>query len=89
MKEKSVPARTSLAKLRDQDPHSAFVETEYQELQRSWTVETRGNKDGSSWIDCFRGGNLRRTFIGTMIQMMQQLSKSPQLSAYSNISLTD
>jgi hypothetical protein len=33
MKEKPVPARTSLAKLRDQDPQSAFVESEYQELQ--------------------------------------------------------
>jgi SP family sugar:H+ symporter-like MFS transporter len=88
MKEKPVPARTSLAKLRDQDPQSAFVESEYQELQRSWTVETQDNKDGSSWVDCFRRGNLRRTFIGTMIQMMQQLSESPELSAYGDVSLT-
>jgi MFS transporter, SP family, sugar:H+ symporter len=75
---KPVPARTSLAKFRDQDQNSAFVEVEFQELQRSWTEESKDkeNGNGSGWLDCFRGSNLHRTFIGTAIQMMQQLSKS-------------
>ena len=81
MKERPQPARTSLAKIRDQEPNSPFVEAEYQELQRSYTVETMGGKHGG-WLDCFRGTNLRRTFIGTCIQMMQQLSKFPELSIY-------
>jgi len=76
MKNKPVPARKSLARFRDQDPRSPFVEMELQELQISWTNETKDNNNGSGWLDCFRGGNLRRTFIGTAIQMMQQLSKS-------------
>jgi MFS transporter, SP family, sugar:H+ symporter len=81
MKERPQPARTSLAKIRDQEPNSPFVESEYQELQRSYTVETMGGKRGG-WLDCFRGTNLRRTFIGTCIQMMQQLSMSPELAVY-------
>ena len=77
MKSKNDPARTSLAKLRDQDPYSMFVETEYQELQRSWTIETQAGSANNGWANCFKGGfhrdsNLHRTFIGTIIQMMQQ-----------------
>jgi len=76
MKGQPEPARKSLAKFRDQKIDSAFVEAELQELQRSWINETKDGNNGG-WLDCFRGGNLRRTFIGTAIQMMQQLSKSP------------
>ncbi|KAE9381522.1 high affinity monosaccharide transporter [Stipitochalara longipes BDJ] len=74
MKDKPEPARKSLAKFRDQDLQSAFVEMEFQELQISWTKESKQENNGSGWIDCFRGRNLRRTFIGTAIQMMQQLT---------------
>jgi sugar porter (SP) family MFS transporter len=80
MKERNERARKSLATLRDQPQNSVFVENEHAELQRSWTHETATRSGGGGWLDCFKGGfrrgsNLHRTFIGTTIQMMQQLSK--------------
>jgi MFS transporter, SP family, sugar:H+ symporter len=83
MKEKDERARKSLATLRDQPPDSVFVEYEHSELRRSWTHETTTGSGARGWLDCFKGGltcgsHLHRTFVGTTIQMMQQLSKSSE-----------
>jgi sugar porter (SP) family MFS transporter len=94
MKENDDKAKKSLATLRDQPINSELVVGEHAEMRRSYTreLETEGSA-GNSWLDCFSGGfnkgsNLHRTFIGTTIQMMQQLSKSPDLSVEDSLSLT-
>jgi len=84
MKQNEDRAKESLATLRDQPIDSEFVVAEHAELRRSYTRETQAGSGGNSWLDCFSGGfnkgsNLHRTFIGTTIQMMQQLSKSSEL----------
>ena len=85
MKNRNDEAKIALARLRRRPKDAEDILAEHKELERSWTVETRQaseGRSGSGWLDCFKGGirrgsNLHRTFIGTEIQMMQQLSMSP------------
>ncbi|KAF2143099.1 uncharacterized protein K452DRAFT_248872 [Aplosporella prunicola CBS 121167] len=74
-------ARLSLSKLRGQDPNSEYIEVELAEIvaneeyERSITPATGWL---GSWMNCFKGSlweqksNLRRTILGTSLQMMQQ-----------------
>lgn len=73
-------ARQSLAKLRGQPIDSSYVFEEHAELEESWLREFSAGAGSGSFFSCFAGGlkkgsNLHRTFIGTSVQVMQQLSK--------------
>ena len=74
-------ARKSLSILRSQPPESEFVESELAEIIANEEYERALIPAGSwlnGWINCFRGSlwksnsNLRRTILGTSLQMMQQ-----------------
>lgn len=70
-----------LARLRGQPRNSEFIEQELAEIVANHEYEMRMIPQGSyfnSWANCFKGGltkpssNLRRTILGTSLQMMQQ-----------------
>jgi MFS family permease len=74
-------ARQSLVRLRGQPPHSEYIEAELAEIvvneeyERSLIPSTGWV---SSWANCFKGSlwhqgsNVRKTILGTSLQMMQQ-----------------
>ncbi|PYH89052.1 high affinity monosaccharide transporter [Aspergillus ellipticus CBS 707.79] len=70
-----------LARVRDQPQDSDFIRDELAEIVANNEYEKQVMPDGgyfNSWINCFRGSlftpnsNLRRTILGTSLQMMQQ-----------------
>lgn len=70
-----------LGRLRGQARDSEFVQTELAEIVANHEYELSVVPQGSyfsSWMNCFRGtlweqkSNLRRTILGTSLQMMQQ-----------------
>ncbi|MCJ1381527.1 hypothetical protein MMC17_004638 [Xylographa soralifera] len=70
-----------LARLRGQPRDSEFVQQEVAEIVANHEYEMQvipQNSYFSSWANCFKGGlrkpssNLRRTILGTSLQMMQQ-----------------
>ena len=74
-------ARQSLCKLRGQPPESEYVEAELAEIIANEEYERSLIPAGSwfnGWMNCFRGSvfksnsNLRKTILGTSLQMMQQ-----------------
>ncbi|GAA6019267.1 hypothetical protein JCM10207_005059 [Rhodosporidiobolus poonsookiae] len=74
-------ARDALVRLRGQEPTSQFIEVELAEIAANAEIEARAIPTGSwfaSWAACFKGSlwdgssNLRRTILGTSLQMMQQ-----------------
>ncbi|KAF2403375.1 sugar transporter family protein [Trichodelitschia bisporula] len=74
-------ARHVLARLRDQPYESEFVQVELAEIIANHEYELLLRPQGGyikSWTDCFSGSlwnpasNLRRTILGTSLQMMQQ-----------------
>lgn len=74
-------ARKALTKLRNQPPDSKFVEAELTEIILNEEYERSIIPQGSwfnSWANCFKGSvfksnsNLRKTILGTSLQMMQQ-----------------
>ncbi|KAH8081980.1 general substrate transporter [Cristinia sonorae] len=74
-------ARASLASLRGQPHDSIYVESELAEIIANAEYEKRAIPSDSyfgSWANCFSGSvweaksNLRRTILGTSLQMMQQ-----------------
>ncbi|KXL41311.1 hypothetical protein M433DRAFT_56930 [Acidomyces richmondensis BFW] len=74
-------ARLSLCRLRGQAADSEFIETELAEIIANEEYERALIPAGSwfnGWANCFRGSlwksnsNLRRTILGTSLQMMQQ-----------------
>ncbi|GAA5993338.1 hypothetical protein JCM10908_001435 [Rhodotorula pacifica] len=74
-------ARDALVRVRGQAPTSEFIETELAEIVANAEIEARAIPTGSmfaSWAACFSGSvfnpasNLRRTILGTSLQMMQQ-----------------
>jgi len=74
-------ARKSLCRLRGQPADSQFVEVELSEIVANAEYERHLNPSTGyfdSWANCFKGGlwnaksNLRRTILGTSMQMMQQ-----------------
>ncbi|KAK3114536.1 hypothetical protein LTR53_007067 [Teratosphaeriaceae sp. CCFEE 6253] len=74
-------ARKALATVRDQPPDSEYVEAELAEIIANEEYERSLIPAGSwinGWMNCFRGSlwksnsNLRKTILGTSLQMMQQ-----------------
>ncbi|KAF2673707.1 putative MFS monosaccharide transporter [Microthyrium microscopicum] len=74
-------AKQCLAKLRGQEVDSPFIQEELAEIVANHEHETNlmpSTTYLSSWANCFKGGirksnsNLRRTILGTSLQMMQQ-----------------
>ncbi|KKY21359.1 putative monosaccharide transporter [Phaeomoniella chlamydospora] len=70
-----------LARLRDQNRESELIQDELAEIIANHEYELSVIPSGSyfnSWLNCFRGSlfvsssNLRRTILGTSLQMMQQ-----------------
>lgn len=74
-------ARKTLAQLRGQPADSMYVEAELAEIVANAEYERQMSPSNSyfdSWANCFSGSlwqaksNLRRTILGTSLQMMQQ-----------------
>lgn len=74
-------ATHALARLRGQPLESEYVQVELSEIVANEEYERRQMPDGNfftSWVQCFTGSlweqksNLRRTILGTSLQMMQQ-----------------
>lgn len=74
-------AAVALAKLRDQPIESDFIQDELAEIIANHEYEMSVIPQGGyfdSWLNCFKGSlfrqnsNLRRTILGTSLQMMQQ-----------------
>ena len=74
-------ATATLARLRDQSGESEVVQQELAEIVANHEYELKVIPQGNyfnSWFNCFRGSlfkpnsNLRRTILGTSLQMMQQ-----------------
>ncbi|KAJ5595421.1 uncharacterized protein N7459_001629 [Penicillium hispanicum] len=74
-------ARESLARVRGQAADSEFISLELTEIEANFQYEMQvipQNGYFSSWFNCFRGNifhpnsNIRRTVLGTSLQMMQQ-----------------
>ena len=74
-------AAVALASLRDQPLDSTFIQDELTEIVANHEHEMALVPDGNyfqQWANCFRGSlwnassNLRRTILGTSMQMMQQ-----------------
>jgi MFS family permease len=74
-------ARTVLARIRGQPEDSEFVERELNEIDANNQYEMMAIPQGgywTTWFSCFTGSlwhpnsNLRRTILGTSLQMMQQ-----------------
>ena len=64
-------ARKVLTFLRGSKTPAEVIEEELQLLVQA-ELEQRQLHRASSWLDCFRGTNLRRTLIGTGVQSLQQ-----------------
>ncbi|KAJ5720351.1 uncharacterized protein N7483_008285 [Penicillium malachiteum] len=81
-KEQKDKAREALARVRGQPADSEYINSELDEIEANHFYEMQSiPNDGGyfgSWINCFRGSlwkpnsNLRRTILGTSLQMMQQ-----------------
>lgn len=74
-------AITALARVRGQPRDSDYIQQELAEIVANHEYEMQVVPQGSyfsSWANCFKGGlskpssNLRRTILGTSLQMMQQ-----------------
>ncbi|KAJ5375658.1 hypothetical protein N7517_007664 [Penicillium concentricum] len=74
-------ARAVLARIRGQPENSDFVELELNEIDANNQYELMAIPQGgyfSTWLSCFTGSlwhpnsNIRRTILGTSLQMMQQ-----------------
>ncbi|EXJ95153.1 hypothetical protein A1O1_00272 [Capronia coronata CBS 617.96] len=74
-------ATTVLARLRGQPRDSEYIQQELAEIVANHEYELQATPQGGyvdSWLNCFRGSlfmpssNLRRTILGTSLQMMQQ-----------------
>lgn len=74
-------AMNALARVRGQPHDSEYVQQELSEIVANHEYELQHIPQGSyfnSWLNCFRGSlmqpssNLRRTILGTSLQMMQQ-----------------
>ncbi|KAJ5092466.1 hypothetical protein NUU61_007336 [Penicillium alfredii] len=74
-------AREVLARIRGQPANSEYIEMELNEIDANNQYELQSIPQGgyfTTWFNCFRGSlfqpnsNLRRTVLGTSLQMMQQ-----------------
>jgi len=91
-------ARRSLSTLRGQPAESEYIEAELAEIIANEEYERSIIPAGSwanGWLNCFRGSlfksnsNVRKTILGTSLQMMQQVSRhSPERHFVKNTLLT-
>lgn len=81
-KSKTTEARKVLTLLRGKKASSSVIEEELELLIQA-DQEQREFHHASSWIDCFKGTNLRRTLIGTGVQCLQQAQGSGFIVNYS------
>lgn len=74
-------ARAALSRVRGQAPDSDYITNELMEIEANYKYEQSLVPQGGyfqSWFNCFKGNvfhpnsNLRRTVLGTSLQMMQQ-----------------
>jgi len=71
-------AARALARVRGQPADSDYVQDELAEIQANYQYEMQVGE--ASWLSMFKGGimnrnsNIRKVFIGTMLQMCQQLT---------------
>lgn len=74
-------AREVLARIRGQPADSEYIVTELNEIDANFQYEMQAIPQSGyfdSWLNCFRGNifhpnsNVRRTVLGTSLQMMQQ-----------------
>ncbi|KHE85701.1 general substrate transporter [Neurospora crassa] len=74
-------ATSSLSRLRGQDPNSEYIQVELAEIVANEEYERQlipSTTWFGSWANCFKGSlwkansNLRKTILGTSLQMMQQ-----------------
>ena len=74
-------ARSALVRLRGQPPDSEYIESELSEIIINEEFERQlmpSSSWFSSWANCFKGSlwsqssNVRKTILGTSLQMMQQ-----------------
>ena len=74
-------ATNSLSRLRGQEPNSEFIQVELAEIVANEEYERQlipSTTWFGSWAQCFKGSvfkansNLRKTILGTSLQMMQQ-----------------
>jgi SP family sugar:H+ symporter-like MFS transporter len=74
-------AARALSRVRGQPQDSAYIQEELAEVIANFQHETELMPHGgyfASWAECFKGSlrnpgsNLRRTILGTSLQMMQQ-----------------
>lgn len=91
-------ATIALARVRGQPVDSEFVRQELAEIIANNEYELQVVPQGgywSSWMNCFRGGltkpssNLRRTILGTSLQMMQQWTGINFIFYFGTTFLTD
>ena len=80
-KDKINSARTALSRLRGQPEDSEYITSELSEIVANAEYERKAipiTGYWSSWLNCFTGSlwegssNIRRTILGTSLQMMQQ-----------------
>ncbi|GAB5590741.1 Plasma membrane low glucose sensor [Umbelopsis nana] len=89
-------ARIALARVRGQEPTSHYIESELSEIVANAEYERRVIPSSgyfSSWINCFTGSlfkassNVRKTILGTSLQMMQQWTGVNFVFYYSTVFL--
>jgi sugar porter (SP) family MFS transporter len=90
-------ARKALASIRSQPLESAYVENELAEILANYESERLVTPETSyvkSWTSCFQGSisdgssNLRRTLLGILMQMMQQLTGINFISYFGTVFFT-
>ncbi|KFY27005.1 hypothetical protein V493_03744 [Pseudogymnoascus sp. VKM F-4281 (FW-2241)] len=95
-KGKLVDAAAVLARIRGQPVDSEYIQQELAEIVANHEYEMQVIPQSgyiSSWANCFKGGltnpgsNLRRTILGTSLQMMQQWTGVNFIFYYSTIFL--
>lgn len=74
-------ARKVLTFLRGKSALPSMIEEELDLLIRA-EAEQREFHSATSWLDCFRGSNLRRTLIGAGVQSLQQAQGSSFVLGY-------
>lgn len=90
-------AANSLARIRSQPVESAYVQNELAEIIANYEYEklvTTQTSYVKSWTSCFTGSisdgssNLRRTLLGILMQMMQQLTGINFISYFGTVFFT-
>ncbi|RSL59605.1 hypothetical protein CEP51_013891 [Fusarium floridanum] len=74
-------ARAALERIRRTEP-DFDIDYEISSMQHLLDHQTPDNTEGTSYLDCFRGTNLRRTCTACLIMLLQQLLGYPLCGNY-------